>query len=557
MRVCNGEIDAGSTAQKIPMKKRLFKQPGDRQWVEDTLAGMSIEEQVAQLLIPSFGHDYARFETIINFHKSHGLGGVFVNWSTPENHVKHLVELQKARAVPLVVAADLECGAGSVVQGGVQFPDLLALAAADEEECAYTMGKAAALEGRRVGIHWTYAPVVDVNRNPDNPVTCTRSLGDNTERVIRLGRAMIRGLQDHGLAACMKHFPGDGMDDLDQHVSTSVNSLSIADWWRISGRAFREVMEADPWSAMIGHIAFPARDPERDRRGAYRPATLSRRIITDLLRGELGYDGLVVSDAMHMGGVCGYMNRRDRTIAVIASGCDMLLFPELPEDYETLVEAVSKGILSRERLAEAVQRVLEMKVRLGLHEGALFGREATAEELRVFQATSRHIPEKAVHKARDIENLLPLHDLAPGARVLPITLSSVGADLPEVDEELRRRGFEVSHRLNPEDSEPMLFKTLSQYDAVFVNFVFKAAPGTNSVRSVGWQNRTFYGGWYMDHPRAVFTSFGSPYHLRVFNTLPNYINVHSNCPDSQRAAVAAWFGEIPMRDHGPVANLVR
>jgi beta-N-acetylhexosaminidase len=345
------------------------------------------------------------------------------------------------------------------------------------------------------------------------------------------------------------------VDDVDHHSATSVNTLSKAEWQRVSGYTFCQAIATGVWSIMVGHIALPAWDNATDVRGVYRPASINRILVTDLLRGELGFDGLIVTDDMNMGGVAGYTNRRDRTIACIAAGCDMLLFPKLPEDYATLLEAVQTQTLPVTRLDEAVRRVLAFKARLQLPTGALVGPAITAPERQTFEAASQQIAEGAMVLVRDVNRTLPVRRLRPGARVLTITLSSDYQEVPEVDEALKERGYEVHHAYNPDDFQ--FGERTFAFEAVFVNFVFKAAWGVQSVRSVGTQNRIFIGGFYSDHPCVVFTSFGSPYHLRMFNGLPNYLNMHSSSPQSQRAAVQAWFGEVTARGTSPVSHLWR
>jgi beta-N-acetylhexosaminidase len=306
---------------------------------------------------------------------------------------------------------------------------------------------------------------------------------------------------------------------------------------------------------MVGHMALPAWDQTKNAHGVYRPASISHTLVTGLLRGELGFQGLIVTDDMNMGGVAGYARRRERTVACIAAGCDMLLFPKLPDDYAILVEAVRSGALSEARVDDAVRRILTFKARLNLHTGTLFGPAVAPEAQQAFAAASRQIATAAVVKVRDMHGTLPIQHLRPGAKVLTITLASASHEVPEVDKALRARGYAVDHVYNPDDLR--LSDQTFAYDAVFVNFVFKGTWGVQSVRSVGTHNRIFIGGFYTDHPCVVFTSFGSPYHLHMFNTLPNYLNVHSSCPDSQRAAVQVWFGEAEACGTSPVAHLVR
>ena len=526
-----------------------------QRWVEATFATLRTEDKVAQLLLPTLGtYDYRR-EAVDAFLADRSLGGIFVGIADRDQHRAEIAQLQARCRIPLVVASDLEAGAGHFIRGGVPFPEPLAVAAADDPQLAYVLGTAAAREGRYAGVHWTFAPVVDVNVNPDNPIANTRSLGDDPERVARLAEAIMRGMQEHGLAACAKHFPGDGVDDLDQHTVTTVNTLSRQEWHRISGLPFRRAIAAGVWSIMVGHIALPAWDATQNACGVYCPASISHTLVTGLLRGELGFQGLIVTDDMNMGGVAGYTKRRERTVACIAAGCDMLLFPKLPDDYVTLVEAVRSGALPEARVNDAVHRILTFKARANLHTGPLFGPAVAAQEQQTFVEASRQIAATAVVKVRDLHGTLPIRHLRPGARVLTITLASDSQDVPDVDSALRERGYHVDHVYNPDDLR--LSDQTFAYDAVFVNFVFKGMWGVQSVRSVGTHNRIFIGGFYSDHPCVVFTSFGSPYHLRMFNTLPNYLNVHSSCPDSQRAAVRVWFGEAEACGTSPVTHLVR
>jgi beta-N-acetylhexosaminidase len=273
-----------------------------QRWVDAVFATLRTEDKVAQLLMPTLGaYDYHR-EAVNAFLAERTLGGIFVGMADGDRHREEITQLQARCSIPLVVASDLEAGASHFVRGGVPFPEPLAVAAANDTQLAYTLGTAAAREGRYTGIHWTFAPVVDVNVNPDNPIANTRSFGADPERLARLAEAVMRGLQEHGLAACAKHFPGDGVDDVDQHTVTSVHTLSRQEWHRISGLPFRRAIAAGVWSTMVGHITLPAWDDSQHAGGAYRPASISPTPLTGLLRGELGFQGLIVTDGMNMGG---------------------------------------------------------------------------------------------------------------------------------------------------------------------------------------------------------------------------------------------------------------
>jgi beta-N-acetylhexosaminidase len=232
---------------------------------------------------------------------------------------------------------------------------------------------------------------------------------------------------------------------------TSVNTLSRPEWQRLSGFPFRQAIDAGVWSLMVGHIALPAWDDTQHTCGVHRPASISPTLVTGLLRGELGFQGLIVTDDMNMGGVAGYAKRRDRTVACIAAGCDMLLFPKLPDDYATLLDAVRSGTLPEARVNDAVRRILAFKARLHLHTGELFGPAVDIQEQQTFAEASRQIAAAAIVKVRDHHGTLPIQHLKPGAKVLTITLASDFQDVPEVDSALRARGYHVDHAYNPDD----------------------------------------------------------------------------------------------------------
>jgi len=222
---------------------------------------------------------------------------------------------------------------------------------------------------------------------------------------------------------------------------------------------------------MVGHIVLPAWDNTQNVCGVYRPASISPILVTGLLRGELGFQELIVTDDMNMGGVAGYAKRQERTVACMTAGCDMLPFPKLPDDYVTLVEAVRSGALPEARLDDAVRRILAFKARLNLHTGALFGPAVTAQEQQVFATASRQMAAAALVKVRDRHGTLPIRHLQPGARVLPITLASDSQEVPEVNNALREHGYYVDPAYNPDDLR--LSDQTFAYDAVLRTYAVR------------------------------------------------------------------------------------
>lgn len=515
-------------------------------WVEKTLAAMSMEECVGHLLCPE-DRNYQLHDWRDILHKV-PLGSVFIGSGTRAELAGKCRLIQAEAKIPVLVASDMENGAILIKDEATHFPAAMGVAATGNPEMLYQMGRITALESRSCGIHWTFSPVVDLNLNFNNPVTNIRSLGDRPERTIPLLRELIRGLQQDGLmAATAKHFPGDGVDDRDQHMCTSVNSLPKEQWFELYGRVWQAAIDAGVMSIMAGHIAFPdwqgcAADPE-----AAMPATLSPELQVDLLRNRLGFKGVLVSDAAPMTGLCSRAPTDELAWRNIAAGSDMFLFADPVADFARLMAAVRAGKLSEKRVMEATRRVLEMKARLNLHIDA-FGPEFTDIQLAAHGETARQVAEASITQVRVHPGLLPAR-LAPGAKVLTVTMTESDGhgqqwkDLTVIDDELRRRGIEVDHQKNP--GCDTLFAALDKYERIFVNFYMIPHLRMGLLRLAGAAFGGFWKGFYANAlDKVVFTSFGTPYVLHEQPHLNNLLLAYSPYAVSQRAAVRAWLGEI-------------
>jgi beta-N-acetylhexosaminidase len=534
--------------------KRLYARADAR------LERMTPDEKIGQLLCwhllaPALRNDPARIAaTAERFH----LGSLFI-YDWPSTQISALTaELDRRTAVPVLIASDLEHGAGPAIPDGIEFPFQMAVGAADDEALAETMGRAAARQGAAAGVQWTYSPVVDINYNRLNPIVNVRSFGEDPDRVARLAAAVIRGIQrDDLMAAAAKHFPGDGVDDRDQHICTTVNSFSRAKWMQTFGKVWKRVIREDVMSIMAGHIALPCVDRGRGFVGGV-PATLSRRIQIDLLKQELGFRGCLVSDAIPMIGIGAHVKGNELAPRNIAAGSDVVLFCEPERDFPAVKQAVEKGEISEERLPDAVRRVLTMKARLGSLEKRRSVPAAEETELAEFRTASRSIAERAATLSRNLAGLVPLR-LKPGARVLTITLkydSGTGLgqdqgeryrDLTVVDEELRRRGLVVEHACN--DMSPV---RRDDYEAVFLNvkIVPHCLPGT--VRMVGHLAFQFWNSALAEARNLVITAFGNPYLADDIPSARTMLLMFDASPDAQRAAVAVWLGEREAPGASPV-----
>jgi len=392
------------------MKYQLSPSPRARE-----MAGqLSTRDAINQVCCPLF-----------NFDASSTLGGGHIARATAEQIRARVEALRSVCDVPPLCTADLECGAGRAVIGLTVFPDLMALGANDSEDLAYEVGKATALEGRSVGLTWTFSPCVDVAEVPDSPAVSTRSAGRSVESVIKTARGYMRGLQDHGMVSTLKHFPGDGYTTYDQHLTTVNIPFGMDEWWRGPGRIYRELIDAGAKSIMAGHIALPAYDQPDPVLGLHPPATLSRRLLVDLLRGELGFAGLLVSDAMNMAGVVGFMNPFESYARFLEAGGDVVLFPRVADVrfHSEMERALTRGLLTEATLYDRAARVLAFKEDLGLLPGAGARHEpASAFDAAAHGALARRVSEGALALVRDRAGTLPVR-LEPSTRVLHVVLS--------------------------------------------------------------------------------------------------------------------------------------
>src|SRR5437899_2736607 len=346
-------------------------------WVESTLKGMSVEEKVGQLLFTTYHGSFTATDAAAYAHMMHDVqdlhvgGFINVTQGSPLGFLKSQAypsavlsnQLQAKSRLPLLIGADFERGTAMRLDEGTSLPTAMAVAAAGNPKDAYTMGKVTALEARAAGIQWIYAPDADVNSNPGNPIINTRSFGENPEKVSEFVTEFIRGVQENGGLATAKHFPGHADTPADSHIDLPVVTADRARLEKLELVPFRAAIAAGVGSIMTGQLNVAALEPDPNA-----PATLSSRVLTDLLRKQLGFQGLVVTDAMDMGGITVRYAPGDAAVRAIAAGVDCLLMPPVPDAaFEALQAAVKSGRISKERLDASVRRILQAKARLGLN----------------------------------------------------------------------------------------------------------------------------------------------------------------------------------------------
>ena len=520
----------------------------DHRWVTDTLASLTLDQKIGQLLHPHLMPEKGIDEEL---EKLAGIevGGAFF-FGAEKTVLQTLSQKVQSRSpVPVVVSSDLESGAGRMVADAVIFPDAMSIAATGNKELAYQIGEAAAKEGRECGIHWSFAPVIDINDNPHSPIVNTRGFGDHPETIANMAIQMTLGMQQNGGVACAKHFPGDGYDDRDQHLCTSVNPQSLSGWRATSGRLFQQLIDAGVWSIMVGHIALPSVDPGETGRLIDAPsAVISEKIIQTLLREELGFEGVVISDAIGMGGSTSHYPEDEVVVRSIIAGCDMVLFCDPQPAFAALKSAVDEGRLTESRIDQSVRRILNLKSLLGLHRSSKTP-EIANEDLLRFRQVAEDTAEKALSWIKQDQVFEPL---VAGQKVLSLHLRGdpkYHVDL--LDSLLKERGVEVV-RLTEVDEFAHHEWDLSEFDALLVNTVFGPSWATNRIRLSGNFNRPLVELLKSGHSQILFCSFGNPYQLYEYPKVPNYLNAYSPDEATQQAYVKFLFGELTPQGQSPV-----
>ena len=532
----------------------FYLKDNDLRWVEETISSMTMEEKVGQLFCP-IGVCYDE-EYLLDLTKRLRVGGLLFRAGPSAEIQKAHRFLQENSTIPLLLAANVETGGDGIAEDGTGVGEQMNIAAAGDVELAYAHGRVAAREGAAVGLNWAFGPIVDIDLNYRNPITNVRTFGSAPETVRRMGLAVHRGLTENGLASCAKHFPGDGVDDRDQHLLTSVNSLSREEWDNTYGEIYRNMIDADVLSVMAGHIRLPAYQTDE------LPATLSKELLQGLLRKKLGFNGLVITDATPMVGFCAAMERRRAVPYAIEAGCDMFLFnKDVEEDFQYMREGIENGILSEKRLHEALTRILGMKAAMGLHrkKELVPGDEMLAvvacEEHR---AIARACADRSVTLVRDKAGHLPISP-EKHRRVLLEVLGGFPSGeriRGKLEERLTGEGFRVTHYI------PETFETLDcsverfreNYDLVlYIGNIENVSNKT--VGRIEWH--TFFGNgnntpWFVHEVPTVFVGVGNPYLLQDVPMIPTFVNAYFNSDLYLDAVVDKLLGRSAFRGTSPV-----
>ncbi len=535
-------------------------EPSSRRWVEATLAALDLEAKAGQMvMVRAYGlplhPDSAEHRSLVEQIETLGVGGLVLFRSELGTVPVLLGELQRRAALPLLVAADLERSlAFRFDEGTVSLPSAMAIGATRSEEAARFAGELTAREARAVGIHWILAPVADVNNNPGNPVINIRSFGEEPDLVGRMVSAFVTGARAAGAMTTAKHFPGHGDTSIDSHLALPTIGGDRERLDRVELTPFRAAIAAGVDGVMLGHLEVPALDPTG------RPATLSKAITTGLLREQLGFAGLIVTDALEMKGVDGLWMGKAAVDAVVA-GADVLMLPADPRvAIQSLARAVREGVLTEARLDLSVARILAAKARLDLHlRRGVDPVRARAEVGRPEDvARAGAIARRSVTVVRNEGAILPLHVEEP-LRVLHLVLSSdwSNAAIAGIAElEIARRGVEIAtRRLGPEIPEAIareLLAAASEHTHVLVSAFVRVTSSKGTV-AMDPSHAALLERLASAGAPLVVVSYGNPYLLEQFPEVGAYVCTFGWETSSQRAAVEVLLGETPATGRLPIS----
>ncbi len=519
-------------------------------WAEKTLSTLTLREKIAQMMVfhmnmRFLNEESPKWKEITSLLETDGIGGIHIWFGDVGTSLTLLNEIQKRSKVPIIVDADIEYGVQRRFPAGTDLPPLMAIAATGNTHFAYEAGRIAALESRALGIHWNFSPVTDVNNNPNNPIINTRSFGEDPDEVGKYAVEFIRGLQDHGMLATAKHFPGHGDTETDSHTSLATIPSDSSRLWSLELKPFQTVIDAGVDAVMVAHVHSPDLQPN-----ANLPATLSSFWISDVLREKMGFKGVIVTDSMAMGGVTRNYSDTYALIHAINAGCDFILQNyNVKKSIDIVEDAIQKGIISENRINDAALKMLKMKEKVGLHTQRFIALEETRKILgnKEFNESAMNIAAKSITLVKNENNILPLK-VEKNEEIIVIDIYDHPNDHDEstTTKDLKRSGLKI-RSLQVDESD-----STSYYNSILQKIPKNAPIILNSFASPSaWKNRIFLQDHQMDFinelnqksNRVLLISFGNPYLIQGLPETPGYICAWKGNDILQKAMVQTLMGK--------------
>ena len=536
--------------------KPFYLNENDIEWVNRTLQEMSLKEKIGQLFImlDRKNDNDERRKMLQEYH----IGGCRYEGECARKIYEQNKFYQEHCKIPVLIACNCDSGGNGACTDGTYIATAAACGAAADCEVAYQTGLVSGIEGRAVGCNWDFGPVCDILYNWRNTIVNTRAYGNDPDVVIENATAYIRGVQKSGMTVCCKHFPGDGVEELDQHLVMGINDLEPEAWDQSYGRVYKAMIDEGIKSIMAGHIALPRYS--KKLRPEYKdedilPATLSGELLNDLLRNRLGFNGLIVTDASHMAGLTTAKSRREQVPGAIAAGCDMFLFfNDIEEDYSYMIEGVRRGILTERRLDEAVTRILALKASIGLHNdpGRMIPKRFELDKIgcEAHKRMADNAADKSITLVKDTAHNLPVTPLTH-KRAFVIVLSSEplsreGRQDPVkevIRVEMEAFGYETTMHDSYYDlviKEGVTFENKlrsmvigkveefkRKYDIVFVFINMRGYAQENNVRIKWSVGHSVEIPWYVREVPTIFVSLNYTNHLLDVPMAKTFINAYA------------------------------
>ncbi len=527
--------------------KPFYLTQQQEEWVHTTLAAMPEEEKLHQMFcVLGDASTPEELEKLVR----ENIGGVlFRPVRTTAEIASHFAKLDALAKYPLLHAANLEEGGAGGASDGTYFANQLQIAASSEDKDVVCFAKVCASEGQRATVNWTFSPVADIDVNFRNPITNCRTYGSDAARVERLATAYVETLQASGMAACAKHFPGDGVDYRDQHLHPTYNSLTAEEWRASFGRIYSSMIEKGLLSVMVGHICQPAMEAEHTpglRQEDALPASLSRGLLTGVLREELGFNGLITTDATIMGGYTMAMERARAIPTSFAAGCDMIVFStDIEEDIGYLRDGLRSGLVSMERVDEAVTRILALKAKVC---------KPVQPEPVPTKQWRKECADHAVTLVKDKAGLLPVSS----KRFPNIRLALVGNDecwdgsiLKMLAVELEKRGFTVE-QYDPFHDDLHGTADLPKDRLTLTVLNYPHASNQTTVR-VNWcPKHALEIPRFVHEEHTIIVALANPYHLQDVPRAQTFVNAYTATRATIEAVVERLCGEASFQGQNPV-----
>lgn len=536
-------------------------------WVEQTLKKMTLREKLGQLLMVTFfgvfdSAESPEYKEVLREVEENHVGGLIVITDRGPLGIERSQvyptavvtnELQRRAKIPLLVGADFETGTGMRLDEGTSFPSPMAIGATGDPKLAYTAGKYTALEARAAGVQWIFAPDADINNNPDNPIINIRSFGEDPTAVSAYVKEFVRGVEENGALATAKHFPGHGNVSVDSHISLATVPGDRKQLEATELVPFRAAIAAGVSAIMPGHLFVPGLEPNPEV-----PATLSHSILTGVLRDDMKFQGLIITDALDMGGVTSNYPPGEAAVRAIEAGTDVLLMSPSPDAAVAgLEDAVRSGRISEKRIDASVRRILSAKARLGLNKNRTVDVARLNERFArpEYEYQSQSIADRGVTLLRDTPRLLPLDPTRP-MRVLLVALSSDADPVPgeSIEPEIRPRVDSL--KVLRADTQYVTVGALKlpppdTYDVAIAALFVRVADRKGDVGlpddQLAFMNQLLAAG-----KPTVVAAFGSPYLIERFPNAKTWVAEFSTNDVSQRAAARAIFGEVAISGTIPV-----